>query len=252
MSLSHVSPVEMRTYRSFDDHTVEELLSGRCPEGRDELEALAALTRSVRTAYRRGPQPQMREQLAAYIESPLTDPGHQPSWRDATRRKTAAMLTAVSTFVATITGKIVLGTAVTAAAVGGLHAADAVDVPGLPDRASSAEEHQSDAGDVGTAGHEDGGEGHGTSDESDPGDFGSSVSDDAESGDLDPAEVVDQADDFGTSTATKNAEGTEGEDNIPEDPTSGAEAGSESSETGTSTAQDPPANGGDAQSIFRP
>ena len=43
------------------------------------------------------------------------------------------MLSAVGALVATASGKIVLGTAVAAASVGGVHAADVVDVPGLPD-----------------------------------------------------------------------------------------------------------------------
>ena len=42
------------------------------------------------------------------------------------------MLTTISAFVATTTGKLVLGTALAAAAVGGAHAAELVDVPLLP------------------------------------------------------------------------------------------------------------------------
>ena len=41
------------------------------------------------------------------------------------------MITTIGAFVATTTGKIVLGTAVAAASVGGAHAADIVDVPGM-------------------------------------------------------------------------------------------------------------------------
>lgn len=41
----------------------------------------------------------------------------------------------IAAFGATITGKVVLGTAVAAAAVGGAHAADVADLPGLPDQA---------------------------------------------------------------------------------------------------------------------
>ena len=43
------------------------------------------------------------------------------------------MLSALSGFVTTLTGKVVLGTAVVATSVGGLHAARVVDVPVLPD-----------------------------------------------------------------------------------------------------------------------
>lgn len=273
MSPDDVFPDEMRTHRSFDDHTVEELVAGRCPDDRDELEALAALTRGMRAAYRNGPPPRMRGQLTAFVESPLTDKGEQPATagskahgpglvaqasglpklRETTRRKTAAMLTALGTFLTTLTGKAVLGATVAAAAAGGLHAADVVDVPVLPDRASEAvEEHETDSGDIGTAGHVDGGEGHGPSDDTDPGDFGSDVSTDAQDDGVDGATVADEADDFGTSTATKNADGTAGADNVPDDPTSGATTGSETSETGTSTAEDPPEDGDDAQDTFRP
>lgn len=52
------------------------------------------------------------------------------------------MLSSVSAFVATLTGKVVLGTAVAAASVGGLHAAGAVDVPGLPDQVEHAAEQE--------------------------------------------------------------------------------------------------------------
>lgn len=43
------------------------------------------------------------------------------------------MLSALSAFVATVTGKVVLGSVVAAASVGTLHAADVVDLPVLPD-----------------------------------------------------------------------------------------------------------------------
>lgn len=43
-------------------------------------------------------------------------------------------LTAIMSFLATATGKVVAGTAIAATSVGGLHAADVVDLPVLPDR----------------------------------------------------------------------------------------------------------------------
>jgi hypothetical protein len=42
------------------------------------------------------------------------------------------VLSAVATFVSSITGKVVLGTAVAAASVGTAHAAHVVDLPGAP------------------------------------------------------------------------------------------------------------------------
>ena len=52
---------------------------------------------------------------------------------DTAPGKKRKMITGISTFIATTTGKIVLGTTVAAASVGGAHAADLVDVPGLPE-----------------------------------------------------------------------------------------------------------------------
>lgn len=46
------------------------------------------------------------------------------------------MLTAVATFVSSLTGKIALGTAVAAASVGTAHATHVVDLPGMPRSAS--------------------------------------------------------------------------------------------------------------------
>ena len=53
------------------------------------------------------------------------------------RRK--KMFAGVSAMVGTLTGKVLLGTAVAAAAVGGAQAADVVDIPGLPDPARPAD-----------------------------------------------------------------------------------------------------------------
>ena len=47
------------------------------------------------------------------------------------------MLTGVGAFVATTTGKILLGTAIAAASVGGAHVAEVIDVPGFPDYAKT-------------------------------------------------------------------------------------------------------------------
>jgi hypothetical protein len=51
---------------------------------------------------------------------------------EPTGRKPRTMLSTFGGFVGTLTGKVLAGTAVAAASVGGLHAADVVDVPGLP------------------------------------------------------------------------------------------------------------------------
>jgi hypothetical protein len=63
-------------------------------------------------------------------------------------RKRDKMLSTVSGFVGTLTGKMLLGTAVTAASVGGLHAADVVDIPALPGNDRPAAQEQSGGGDA--------------------------------------------------------------------------------------------------------
>ena len=57
----------------------------------------------------------------------------------------------LSGFVASVAGKVVLGTAVAAASVGGLHASGVVDVPALPDNDRPAAEQQAPAGHDGAA-----------------------------------------------------------------------------------------------------
>lgn len=259
-----VSPDEMRIHRSFDDHTVEAILAGRTPDGRDDLEPLAALAEGLRTAYRGGPRPQMREQLAGFVEAPLTAKDDLPvtaesdaaapvlaaqtaalsTWRDHTRRKVATMLSSISAFVATVAGKAVLGTAVAAASVGGLHAADVVDVPGLPGGNGSAavEEHQPDVGSQndpsvqngpGEEGREDG--------------FTSTVVDDATDSESpgidDPSTVVEDAPDYGV---TKAEENSDADDSIPDDPTSNADPGTDASTT-SSAPEDVPSSGEEGQ-----
>lgn len=59
---------------------------------------------------------------------------------DQTGRKRHKMLTTITGFVGTLTGKAVLGTALAAASVGGLHAADVVDIPVLPDDPPATEQ----------------------------------------------------------------------------------------------------------------
>jgi hypothetical protein len=72
-----------------------------------------------------------------------------PDDAGTTHREGRKMLSTVSTFVGTLTGKVVLGAAVAAASVGGLHAADVVDVPAMPGSGPPAAENRSDDGNVG-------------------------------------------------------------------------------------------------------
>jgi hypothetical protein len=115
------------------------------------------------------------------------------------------MLEALSAFVATLTGKVVLGTAAVAASVGGAHVGGVIDVPGLPDHAPAtvvdapavdeAEDQSESRPDVQTG------------QPNDPGVDGSSISERATSG-----EPQDDGRAFGTSVAEEATEGTPAED----------------------------------------
>lgn len=113
-------------------------------EGRDLLD-VAALIHDLRSAYDRAEPLARGPQLTAF-----TVAGGPHAERLERRRH--SMLTGLSAFLGTLTGKVVLGTAVTAASVGGLHAADVVDVPVLPDTGPPTEQHDGDGGRPDTAG----------------------------------------------------------------------------------------------------
>lgn len=135
----------MRRHRSFDEEASEAILSGKTPGSDPEL---AAFVNDVRSVFADAPAPQRSPELSAFMSAPLLDapaPEAVP-WRDRINRRKARMLSGVATFVGTLTGKVVLGGAVAAASVGGLHAADVVDVPGLPRNDPPAvEEHDGEA-----------------------------------------------------------------------------------------------------------
>ncbi len=73
--------------------------------------------------------------LAEFVDVIDLAPTPQPAVTSPTTSWRPKMLTGIGAFVATTTGKIVLGTTVAAASVGGMHAAEIVDVPLLPEPA---------------------------------------------------------------------------------------------------------------------
>ena len=73
--------------------------------------------------------------LAEFVDVIDLAPIPQPAVTSPTTSWRPKMLTGIGAFVATTTGKIVLGTTVAAASVGGMHAAEIVDVPLLPEPA---------------------------------------------------------------------------------------------------------------------
>ncbi|HEX6424634.1 MAG TPA: hypothetical protein VFZ79_14225 [Acidimicrobiales bacterium] len=137
-----VPEADMRRSGSARD-PVDAVLRGD-GEGRDLLD-VAALVHDLRAAYDRAEPLARGPQLTAF-----TVAGGPHAERLG--RKRHSMLTGLSAFLGTLTGKVVLGTAVTAASVGGLHAADVVDVPVLPDTGPPTEQHDGDGGRPDTAG----------------------------------------------------------------------------------------------------
>lgn len=143
---------EMRWIRPSSD-PIDAVLGGEPP---GELSDVAEICHALRSAYLPGEPLRRSPELAAFTQAHLNQTGDVPALtgtRDGnaemaarsalwqrTGRRTRKMLTSVSAFVATLTGKVVVGTAVAVASVGGLHAADVIDVPGLPDVTSQAVE----------------------------------------------------------------------------------------------------------------
>jgi hypothetical protein len=241
----------MYTHRfpdELDDTTVEDLLSGRLDSEQPGLGELATLVTELRLAASQPTSHMVRQELAALFATgsvPGSVPGAavavSPNEHPSRRRR---MLSALSTFVATLTGKVVLGTAVAAASVGAAHAVGVVDVPGLPEKATVADVPAIDnAGDNRPDGETAGKSGEVTS----PGVDGSDVSDRATSG-----EPREDGKAFGTSVAEEAVEGTPAEGR----PGAGADARHDTPAGETEVADEHraenPAGGSDAADEYRP
>lgn len=234
----------------LDDRTIEQLLAGRLDRERADLQALSSFITTLRSASTTAPAV-VRPELVAIFEtgqaagevSPKAT--HQPISRTSRRRR---MLETLSAFVATLTGKVVLGTAAVAASVGGAHAAGVVDVPGLPDRGTVVV----DAPAVDEAADQSGSSPDvETGQPADPGVDGDNVSDRATSG-----EPQDDGKEFGTSVADEATDGTPAEDlanggdpaedRQPDTPAGGADTADEY------TPDTPPAGGADTADQYKP
>jgi hypothetical protein len=132
----------------------------------DDLLDVAAVVHDIRAAYRPATSLRRSEALAAFTDAHL-DADHDPASRkraarrdgevlgavsvarhnERRRRTRTTMLSTLSGFLGTLTGKALLGTAVAAASVGGLHAADVVDLPVLPAHDSHAADSPADGAD---------------------------------------------------------------------------------------------------------
>lgn len=133
MALDDVPPDEMLLSRSSSD-ALDAALRGEADDP-----AVEALVHDLRAAYLpEGPRPRSAT-LTAFAgtgdgvpvgTAPAGTPaGPTPASVAPIRRQVAV---AAAAFAATLTGKVVLGGAVAAATLGGLHATEVVDVPLLP------------------------------------------------------------------------------------------------------------------------
>ncbi len=120
--------------------------------GHDDL---ADTIGAIRDRYRNQAPPSVGSQLSAFVHVGLTNdkgdlpvtaasnaygPAPQasgpPNWRTTLTNRRQRTMQPIAAFLGTIAGKLVLGTAIAAASVGGAYAAG-VDVPGLPDDAET-------------------------------------------------------------------------------------------------------------------
>jgi hypothetical protein len=186
------------------------------------------------------PRPRVvRPELAAIFEHGVPAGGTGLLGADLPRTRRRRMLTALSTALTTLTGKVVLGTAIAAAGVGAAHSAGVVDVPGLPDNAPAVEspadtpasDHAVD-GQGGDGASNGGGAANDSGAPGDPGVDGDEVSDRATSG-----EPQEDGREFGTS--------------IAEDATSGTPADGRVGDAGTEQ-QDVPDGGADTADEYMP
>jgi hypothetical protein len=117
----------------------------------EDLGELAAIVHDLRSAYLPDHELRRSAELAGLTGTSLTDNGDLlvtaasnadgsalqtaglPPLRERLDRKRAKMITAIASFVGTLTGKVAIGATVAAASVGGLHATEVIDVPLLPD-----------------------------------------------------------------------------------------------------------------------
>jgi hypothetical protein len=172
---------------------------------------LAAFTHELSQANELAEPRVVRRELAAVFEHGLPDDASAVPAADlpaSSRRR--RVLTTLSGVLATVTGKVVLGTAIAAASVGAAHSTGVVDVPGLPDMAPAVESPDVELPDQANNDHPESDVQSGTtgSPES-PGVDGTEVSDRATSG-----EPQEDGKAFGTSIADEATEGTPAEGKV--------------------------------------
>jgi hypothetical protein len=128
VTVSYVSDSEME-HPDLTDAEIDELIDGRGASG--VAAPLAEFVAALRSEYSATPDVTAGPALAEFLDVIELKPTPVAATAGSSRRN--RVLAGVAAFVATTTGKIVLGTAVAAASVGGAHAAEVIDVPGLPE-----------------------------------------------------------------------------------------------------------------------
>ena len=242
MASGDVPPHEMHWFRPHSD-PIDSVLDHSPTDG--DLADVAAIVHDLRAAYLPDREIERSPELLALTGASLHDKGDRSATAgrnadgsvsvtqaaglpnaDDQPSKEKTMLTALAAFVATTTGKVLVGTTVAAAAVGGAHAADVIDVPLLPDRPSveSVESLEVDEADLATDDEvaEDGDDsGDTVSDEAptfEAPTFGKRVAGKAREGGVDGEAVAEDAPEFGTGVATEATEGTPAEGRVGDVP----------------------------------
>lgn len=111
----------------FSDAEAESILSNAPSSDSSELQQLVGDLRDAFSTPTDIPAGEMLQEYLTVID--LTTTTGTPTGKTRSKK----LITGLGTFIATATGKVVLGTAVAAASVSGAHAADLVDIPLLPD-----------------------------------------------------------------------------------------------------------------------
>jgi hypothetical protein len=209
----------------LDDETVEQLLRGTYRGDDADLERLASLVGEFRTEVdTHAPAIPSAELTAIFTTGEVPGRPERPRmitpltpmsvWRRVGARASAVM--------ATVAGKILVGTVAVAAGIGGAHSTGAVDVPGLPDRPPPVKEDAPPVDDPPTDGGAEDGQSDDSAEHADneppleridtnaepdpvnlPGVDGRTVSDRATSG-----EPTEDGRDFGQTIADEATDGT--------------------------------------------
>jgi hypothetical protein len=141
-----------RTRVPLTDADVERVLTGRLPEGADDVrpdvEALQAFVRGLRSSRTHCPPPPDAALTAVFAHGLAADLPPPPEWAAAPDAeclpdRSPRVLAAARAVLGTVTAKVVLGAAFAVVSVSGAYAAGVIEVPRVPDRGHTVD-HLSD------------------------------------------------------------------------------------------------------------